>query len=101
MLGLNGRKNKKYSKIQAHEPAVLVPNGTAYAIDQATAGIMLIRREVTVENWSDPMADKYGLNATTRFGLGILRSKAIAKITKHACLSDYSESGTRVRKTLR
>ena len=27
------------------------------------------------------MADKYGLKATTRFGLGILRSNAIAKMT--------------------
>jgi hypothetical protein len=42
---------------------------------------MLIRRDVTVEEWSDPLADKYGVKATTRFGLGILRSNAIAKMT--------------------
>jgi len=29
----------------------------------------------------DPMAGKYGLRATTRFGLGILRSNAVAKMT--------------------
>lgn len=42
---------------------------------------MLIRIDVTVEEWSDPLADKYGVKATTRFGLGILRSNAIAKMT--------------------
>lgn len=42
---------------------------------------MLIRRDVTLEDWSDPMTDKYGFKATTWFGLGILRSNAIAKMT--------------------
>jgi hypothetical protein len=35
--------------------------------------------DTTVEDWSDPMAGKYGVKASTRFGLGILRSNAIAK----------------------
>ena len=30
------------------ETSTLVPNGTAYAIDKFIAGIMLIRRDVTV-----------------------------------------------------
>ena len=60
----------------------LVPNGTAYAIDARVAGMMLIRRDVTVEDWSDPVeGSQYGVRATTRFGLGILRSNAIAKMT--------------------
>ena len=42
---------------------------------------MLIRRDVTVEDWSDLMAGKFGIKASTRFGLGILRSNAIAKMT--------------------
>jgi hypothetical protein len=29
------------------------------------------------------MADKYGLKAATRFGLGILRSNAVAKNDQH------------------
>ena len=61
--------------------STLVPNATAYAIDTSHAGVMLIRRDVTVEEWSDPKADLYGVKATTRFGLGILRSNAIAKMT--------------------
>ena len=63
------------------QSSTLVPNGTAYAIDKFIAGIMLIRRDVTVEDWSDLREDKYGLRATTRFGLGILRSNAVAKMT--------------------
>ena len=59
----------------------LVPNGTAYAIDPLVASKMLLRRDVTVEDWSAPKADQYGIKATTRFGLGILRSNAIAKMS--------------------
>ena len=32
----------------------LVPKGTAYAIDPLRASVMLLRRDVTVEDWSDP-----------------------------------------------
>jgi len=58
-----------------------VPNGTAYAIDTRVAAVMLLRRDVTVEDWEDPKTGKYGVRATTRFGLGVLRSKAVAKMT--------------------
>ena len=63
------------------ESSTLVPNGTAYAIDPLIAGVMLIRRDVTVEDWSDARSGIYGLKATTRFGLGITRSNAVAKMT--------------------
>lgn len=62
------------------QTSTLVPIGTAYAIDTIIAGIMLIRRDVTVEDWSDPRAGKNGVKATTRFGLCVLRSNAIAKM---------------------
>ena len=61
--------------------STLVPNGTAYAIDTRVAAVMLLRRDVTVEDWEDPKTGKYGIRATTRFGLGVLRSKAVAKMT--------------------
>jgi hypothetical protein len=35
--------------------------------------------DTTVEDWSDPMAGKYGVKASTRFGLGILQSAVVAK----------------------
>ena len=63
------------------ETSTVVPNGTAYAIDARVAGMMLIRRDVTVEDWSDPVEGQYGVRATTRFGIGILKSNAIAKTT--------------------
>ncbi len=63
------------------ESSTLVPPGTAYAIDVSAAGVMLIRRDVTVDDFSEPMKDRFGFRATTRFGLGILRSNAVAKMT--------------------
>ena len=61
--------------------STLVPNGTAYALDTRVASVMLLRRDVTAEDWEDIKNGKYGVRATTRFGLGVLRSKAIAKMT--------------------
>ncbi len=68
-------------KVQASS---LVPNGTAYAIDTRVASVMLLRRDVTVEDWEDIKNGKYGVRATTRFGIGVLKSKAIAKMTNIA-----------------
>jgi len=64
--------------------STLIPNGTAYAIDTNVASVMLLRRDITVEDWEDIKNGKYGVRATTRFGLGILRSKAIAKLSNIA-----------------
>ena len=63
------------------QASTLVPNGTAYAIDTRVASAMLLRRDITVEDWEDVKTGKYGVRATTRFGLGILRSSAVAKMT--------------------
>ena len=63
------------------QASTLVPNGTAYAIDTRVAAVMLLRRDVTVEDWQDAKTGEYGVRATTRFGLGVLRSKAVAKMT--------------------
>ena len=63
------------------QSTTLVPNGTAYAIDTRVAAVMLLRRDITIEDWVDVRNGKYGVRATTRFGLGILRSKAIARMT--------------------
>jgi HK97 family phage major capsid protein len=63
------------------QSSTLVPNGTMYAIDTRVAAVMLLRRDVTVEDWEDVQTGKYGVRGTTRFGAGILRSKAIARMT--------------------
>ena len=64
-------------KVQA---STLVSNGTAYAVDTRVAAVMLLRRDVTVEDWEEPKTGEFGVRATTRFGLGILRSNAVAKM---------------------
>ena len=33
-----------------------------------------------VDGWSDAWAEEFGVKATTRFGLGVLRSDAITKM---------------------
>jgi len=63
------------------QASTLVSNGTTYAIDARIAAVMLLRRDVTVEDWEDVKTGQYGVRATTRFGLGVLRSKAVAKMT--------------------
>ena len=57
------------------QASTLVPNGTAYAIDTLVASVTLLRRDITVEDWEDIKNGKYGVRATTRFGIGILRGK--------------------------
>ncbi len=69
--------------MQVHA-STLVPNGTAYAVDTRVASVMLLRRDVTVEDWEEIKNGKYGVRATTRFGVGVLRSQAIAKMTNIA-----------------
>jgi hypothetical protein len=61
--------------------STLIPNGTAYAIDTRVAAVMLLRRDVSAEDWEDVKKGEYGVRATTRFGLGVLRSKAVSKMT--------------------
>jgi hypothetical protein len=59
----------------------LATNTLGYAIDTDVAAVMLLRRDVTVEDWYDAKTEKYGVRASTRFGLGILRSTAISRIS--------------------
>jgi HK97 family phage major capsid protein len=60
--------------------STLVPNGTAFAIDTRVAAVMLLRRDVTAEDWEDVKTGKYGVRATTRFGIGVLRANAVARM---------------------
>ena len=39
--------------------------------------------DATADDWNDQLAGKYGVKASTRFGLSILRSVAVAKIVQH------------------
>jgi len=56
-------------------------NGVAHTVNKAIAGVMLIRRDVTVEDYQDTKNNVFGLVASERVGLAILRSKAVARMT--------------------
>ena len=59
-------------------------NGVAYAIDATTAAVMLVRRDITTKPYEDIIKGAYGVVASERIGLGVLQSKAIAKMTNIA-----------------
>jgi len=53
----------------------------ALAIDTSVAAVLLIRRDILTEPFENPREDRYGVIASERIGLGVLRSTAIAKMT--------------------
>jgi len=56
-------------------------NGTVIAIDTDVAAVMLLRRDILTEPFENPREDRYGIVASERIGLGVLRSKAVARGT--------------------
>jgi len=63
----------------------LVPQDTGqtgynqvFAADKSIAAIMLVRRDLTTETYEDPKNGIYGIVASERIGLGVLRSKGVA-----------------------
>jgi hypothetical protein len=53
-------------------------NGKIFGCSKYPAGVLLIRRDLTTEDFADPRANQYGVVASERIGYGILRSKAVA-----------------------
>ena len=58
-----------------------VTDGTVYAVDTDIAAVLLLRREILTEPFENPRDDRYGVVASERIGLGVLRSKAVARGT--------------------
>jgi len=58
-----------------------VTDGTVYCIDTDIAAVMLLRRDILTEPFENPRGDRYGIVASERIGLGVLRSKAVARGT--------------------
>jgi len=50
-------------------------------IDTKAAAVMLLRRDVTTKPYEDPGRNVYGVQATERIGVGVLRTKAVARGT--------------------
>jgi len=51
-----------------------------YCIDTDSAGVLLLRRDVTTKPYEDPSRNMYGVLASERIGVGILRPKAVARL---------------------
>jgi len=49
--------------------------------DVDISSVMLLRRDITTEPYEDPRGDLYGVVASERIGLGVLRPTAIGKLT--------------------
>jgi len=58
-----------------------VTDGTVYCIDTDVAAVMPLRRDILTEPFENPKGDRYGIVASERIGLGVLRSKAVARGT--------------------
>jgi len=58
-----------------------VTSGTALVIDSKHAGVLFIRRDVTVEEYEDPVKDLAGVAVTARWVYDTLRANAIGKVT--------------------
>jgi hypothetical protein len=51
-----------------------------YCIDTEAVGAMILRRDVNTKPYEDPARQMYGVSGNSRFGLGVLRAKAIARL---------------------
>ena len=49
---------------------------TALVLSKADIGALCMRRDVTVEQYDDPIHDLIGMSCTMRYGFGVLREKA-------------------------
>jgi len=61
--------------------STLNTNGVAHAVDKASAGVLLIRRDITTEPYEDPKGGVFGIVASERIGYAALRTKAVARMT--------------------
>jgi len=52
----------------------------ALVLDKFNAGVLYVRRDITLENYADPIKDLAGAVLTSRFRFGIIRDTAISKI---------------------
>jgi len=58
-----------------------VPSGTALVVDSKHAGVLFIRRDISAEDYEDPVKDLAGVAVTSRWAYSTLRTEAIGKVT--------------------
>lgn len=58
-----------------------ITSGTALVVDSKHAGVLFIRRDITAEDYEDPVKDLAGVAITSRWAYTTLRTEAIGKVT--------------------
>ena len=58
-----------------------ITSGTALIVDSKHAGVLFIRRDITAEDYEDPVKDLAGVAITSRWAYTTLRTEAIGKVT--------------------
>lgn len=58
-----------------------VPDDMAFVIDRKAAGVLLLRRDLSIGSYETMKDEVYGVVASERIGIGILRTKAVARIS--------------------
>lgn len=58
-----------------------VPDNKAFVIDRKAAGVLLIRRDLSISSYETMKDEVYGIMASERIGMDILRPKAVARIS--------------------
>ncbi len=67
--------------MRIHKSSAGTTNGVAHSMNKSVAGVMLIRSDLTIEPYEDVKNSVVGLVARERIGYGVLRSKAVARMT--------------------
>jgi len=59
---------------------LLLPDGTACAIDACMVVVVLVRRDVMIEVWSDLWAGEFGVKASDEVCLGVLEGCGLCHV---------------------
>jgi hypothetical protein len=67
--------------MRIHKSSAGTTNGVAHSMNKSVAGVMLIRSDLIIEPYEEVKNGVVGLVGRERIGYGVLRSKAVARIT--------------------
>jgi len=70
--------------MRIHKSSAGTTNGVAHSMNRSVAAVMLVRQDVQIEPYEDVKNGVVGLVARERIGYGVLRSKAVARMTNIA-----------------
>jgi len=70
--------------MRIHKSSAGTTNGVAHSMNKSVAAVMLVRQHVQIEPYEDVKNGVVGLVARERIGYGVLRSKAVARMTNLA-----------------